>query len=148
MSAAAHRLMHWVARILLGLAGLGLMVDGALHWILYGRSGLKAIEASSLPAVLRSDFATFWVADVVTLWAAGIILAWTAVRPTAASAFIVFVVSAIPAGLGVFNVLHNGMWIASFNMLAAASLGVIGAGVKAYVERRARLQAQTDADVA
>ena len=136
MSPSAHRLMHWIARGLLALAGLGLIVDGALHWVLYGRSGLKAIEASSLPAVLRSDFATFWVADVVTLWAAGIILLWTAIRPVAASAFIVFVVSAIPAGLGVFNVLHNGMWIASFNMLAAASLGVLGALAKSYVERR------------
>jgi hypothetical protein len=143
-----HRLWHWIARVLLGLAGLGLIVDGALHWILYGRSGLAAIKASSLPEVLRSDFATFWVADVVTLWAAGIILAWTALRPTAASAFIVFVVSAIPAGLGIFNVLHNGMWIASFNMLAAASLGVVGALVKAYVDRQARLQAPQATDAA
>ena len=148
MSPAAHRLWHWISRGLLGLAGLGLIVDGALHWILYGRSGLKAIDASSLPAVLRSDFATFWVADVVTLWAAGTILVWTALRPMAASAFIVFVVSAIPAGLGVFNVLHNGMWIASFNMLAAASLGMIGAVTKAYVERRIRLQSLMDDDLA
>ena len=132
-----HRLLQWISRGLLGLAGLGLIVDGSLHWILYGRSGLAAIAASTLPEVLRSDFATFWVADVVTLWAAGIVLLWTAIRPPAASAFIVFVISAIPAGLGVFNVLHQGMWIASFNMLAAASLGVIGAGIKAYVERKA-----------
>lgn len=144
----AHRLWHWIARGLLGVAGLGLIVDGALHWILYGRSGLKAINASTLPEVLRSDFATFWVADVVTLWAAGIILLWTALRPAAASAFIVLVVSAIPAGLGVFNVLHNGMWIASFNMLAAASLGTLGAVTKAYVEHRIQLQTPTNADVA
>ena len=136
MSPAAHRLWTLISRVMLAVAGLGLIVDGALHWMLYGRSGLKAIGASSLPEVLRSDFATFWVADVVTLWAAGIILLWTALRPSAASAFIVFVVSAIPAGLGVFNVLHNGMWIASFNMLAAASLGVLGAIAKGYVERR------------
>lgn len=137
MSPAGSRRLETLSRVSLGIAGLGLIVDGALHWALYGRSGLAAIANSSLPSVLKSDFQTFWVADVVTLWAAGLVLAWTAVRPAAAAPAIVLLVSAIPAGLGIFNILHQGMWIASFNMLAAASLGLLGAVLKALHERDA-----------
>jgi uncharacterized membrane protein len=129
--------MSTIARVLSGLAGAGLIVDGALHWILYGQSGLHAIAASSLPVVLKSDFQTFWVADVVTLVATGSALVWAGLRPAAASPVIVLLLAAIPAGLGVLNVLNAGVAIASLNMLAATVMAVIAAVLRMASNRTA-----------
>jgi hypothetical protein len=123
------------SRILLGLAGAGLVVDGALHWTLYGRSGLGAIASSDLPGLMKANFETFWVADVATLWTVG--LAWlaAAIWTRAASTGLIALLAVIPAVLGVLNVANHGMAIASFNMLAAAALGLLGALTRAMVPR-------------
>lgn len=121
-----------ISRGLSALAGVGLIVDGALHWFLYGRSGLGAIAASTLPDIMKSDFATFWVADVVTLCATGLALLWAGIRPAAASPFVVLLLAAIPAGLGVLNVANHGLQVASVNMLAAAAAAALSAALRAF----------------
>lgn len=120
-----------ISRGLSGLAGAGLILDGGMHWYFYGRSGLDAIAASTLPDIMKSDFATFWVADVVTLCATGAALLWTALRPAAASPFVVLMLAAIPAGLGVLNVMNHGMQVASINMLVAAGAAALSAALRA-----------------
>jgi hypothetical protein len=135
MSPAAPSRWRLASRVLLALAGAGLLVDGVLHWTLYGRSGLAAIASSDLPILMKANFETFWVADVATLWTVG--LAWLACATwtRAASAGLIALLAVIPAALGVLNVANHGMQIASFNMFAAAALGLLGALCRAMVPR-------------
>ncbi|HEV2532961.1 hypothetical protein [Phenylobacterium sp.] len=132
--AAASRWML-ASRGLLGLAGAGLVVDGALHWALYGRPGLAAIGASDLTGYMKANYQTFWVADVATLWTVGLAWLWSAARTGAASAGVIALLAVIPAALGVLNVANHGMPIASFNMLAASAVGLLGALCRAIVPR-------------
>jgi len=123
------------SRGLLALAGAGMILDGVLHWTLYGRSGLTVIAGSNLQGYMKANYETFWVADVATLWTVG--LAWLAcaIWTGAAASGLIALLAVIPAALGVLNVANHGMPIASFNMFAAAALGLAGAFCRARVPR-------------
>ncbi|HEX4183150.1 MAG TPA: hypothetical protein VHY34_07820 [Caulobacteraceae bacterium] len=125
-----------ISRVLIGLAALGLAVDAALHWILFGQSALAVISGSNLPATLTADFKVLWIADVSTLLSLAAVFGWAAVSPSAASGPVIIVLSIIPAALGVLIFAFGAPSYAGFNMLAAAVIAAIGGLLKALGQGR------------
>src|SRR4051812_29406916 len=86
-----------VSRLLLGASSLILALGAVLHAKAFPTAAAAHIDASSLPVFLGGELKALWLSDSTTLLVSAAILGLAAVRPAAASGWMLMLVALIPA---------------------------------------------------
>ena len=114
------------ARILLGLAAAIFGIGGVLHALAYHTSASSRLDGAHMPAFFAGELRVLWLADSSTLLALAVLFGFLAMRPTAATRPLLFLLAMVPLGTtSLLYVFLGGFYAA--HLLAAASLMVIAA---------------------
>ena len=126
-----------VSRLSLALSGLIMLAGALMHAAAYGRTD-AAVSASNLSSFFAGSLRALWLIDSTALFTLGVVFAAVAARPQLASRPVVILLAAIPAATALLLYKFIGSTFAPAHMLlAAALLGLLGAGVRADGRTRA-----------
>jgi hypothetical protein len=114
-----------VSRLLLAVSALILALGAVLHAKAFPTAAAARIDASSLPVFLGGELKALWLADSTTLLATAAILSLAAVRPTAASGWLLMLVALIPAATAVMIYAFLGGFYAGHLLMAAAAMAFV-----------------------
>ena len=117
-----------VPRVLLSLSSAILIFGGAMHALAFVKKAASAIGSANIAPFLASELKVLWLADSTTLISIGIFFAFIAMKPSAASRFVVILVATVPAATTVLLYGFLGSFYAA-HMLAAASAMAIAAAL-------------------
>ena len=122
--------MKLFPRFLLALAALILAGGALLHASAFHKV-TAALAASNLVPFAAGSLKGLWLADSATCLLLALLFATVAVRPGAASRFVVFLLALIPAATAVFIYTFLGSFIGGHVLLTAA----VAASVAALFKR-------------
>jgi len=114
------------SRILFGLAAAIFGIGGVLHGLAYSGSASPRLDGARLPAFFAGELRVLWLADSTTLPALALLFGFLAVRPTAATRPLIFLLALVPLGTTSLLYAFLGGFYAA-HLLFAASLMVIAA---------------------
>lgn len=129
-----------ISIVLLSLAAGLLAFDGIMHGLLWGRSGVGAIQRATLsaapgarpalPSVFAGELQVLWMADVVNLVAVALVCALAAFSPRFASPPVLIILASLPATLAVLLYMVGGPYYVAHMQAVAAALIVGGAAFR------------------
>jgi hypothetical protein len=112
-------------RLLLALSALVLFAGGLVHARAFGKA-LSALAAVSLPPFYANSFKALWLIDSATLIALAVVFSFIAVRPTAATRWVVVLLALIPAAIAALVYIFVGGFFPVYMLTAAAVMALVG----------------------
>lgn len=112
-------------RFLLAFAALLLAVGALMHASVFNKI-LSALAASNLPSFAANSLKVLWLGDSATLLILTAVFGFIAARPSAATKWVIVLLSLIPAATAILISTFIGNFIGGHILLAAAIAAFVG----------------------
>src|SRR5277367_5911735 len=114
-----------VSRLLYVASASIFTFGGLAHAFVYAKKSGAEIAASNLSPFFQAELKALWLCDSTTLVALAAIFFYLAVKPTAASRTIVFLIALVPAGTTFLLYTFLGAFYAAHLLLLATGMAVV-----------------------
>jgi hypothetical protein len=121
--------MKLLSRILLSISALVFAFGAYIHTSAFGRMS-DAVAKSDLPPFFGNGFRTLWLMDSSVQIISAIVFAFVAIKPTAATKPIVFLIALVPLATSVVIYYFIGNFIGGHLFLAGSLAAILGALLK------------------
>jgi|SRR5437667_10236142 len=121
--------MKVLSRILLGFSAILFAFGAYIHTSAFGRMS-DAVAKSDLPAFFGNGFRTLWLQDSAIQILFAIVFAVVAIRPAAATRFVVVIIGLLPITTALFIYHFIGNFVGGHIFLAGGLAAILGALLK------------------